>query len=639
MPSAGAGSTGSNLPSAGGAPLAAGGAGGASGGGAGIGGVDASGGSIGVAGSSAGRLPTSGWTEVDATQVQLLSGSPFYDRQELHRTGYVASWDPDQLLYLFRKLAGLPQVNGVTSGYAGWDTTTLKGHITGHFLSAASRMAVATGDSSYVTKVNYLVGELAKVQTALGGGYLAAFAKNDSEVSAPYYVHHKLLAGLVDAYVYLGNQQALDVAEKFAQYFQTSLAATNYAGDSELGAMTDVLTELSQIKNDKTYLTLAAKFEPSAFINPLAQNQDQLNGLHGNMHVAFMVGSARYANVTSDATETAASTNFWSILTLHHSYVNGGDSVHEWLTGPNVEGKDVPYSTTESCNSNNMLKMTARLMERKPSPDLGDYFERTLYNHILATVAPDTGRVTYFTPMHGDFRTYLDGTFCCVGTGLENTARYNEGIYFKSGNQLLVNLYIPSQLSWSEQGLTLQQQGYVPVTNSVTFTVTKAVQPVSATIQFRIPKWVAGAVSISVNGQAQAAGATANSFVPINRTWQTGDTVSLTLPATLRIERAKDVSSMVAVFYGPVLLAGELGSAGMPNDVATSQDAYKSVAPAAVPDIVNASASPADWLTLKDAATLTFASHDAGTASNITFAPLYAVHHQRYSVYWTLRAQ
>jgi hypothetical protein len=243
--------------------------------------------------------------------------------------------------------------------------------------------------------------------------------------------------------------------------------------------------------------------------------------------------------------------------------------------------------------------------------------------------------MTYFTPLQGDFRTYLDGTHCCVGSGIENTARYNEGIYFQRPGQLWVNLYIPSALNWTAQGLVLKQEGFPPFADKVRFTVVRAARPAEATLHLRIPGWLSGPAELSVNGRPQPAPATPSGYLSVKRIWKAGDVVTLTLPAALRLERAKDAPSMVSIFYGPLLLAGRLGREGMPNDFA-DKDAWLKLPPAPVPPIVNPSANPADWLTLVDAATLTFKAHDAGPATGIVFQPLYAVHHERYSVYWEL---
>jgi len=605
---------------------------------------------------------------MDASRVRLLPGSPFYDRQELHRTGYVGQLDPDRLLFEYRKLAGLPQPAGITRGYGGWDSGFIRGHMAGHYLSAASRMAVATGDDSFRKKALYLVAELAKCQQALNqDGYLAAFpsialdwqegtSKSAGGVVVPYYTIHKIMAGLVDAHRYLGDKQALDVALKMSACLQKRLFALppdkiermfrtdrSRNPQTEFGGMADVLTELYSITGDKKQLQLAALFNRPWLIDPLAANEDRLKSLHANTHLAQLAGIARYANVTGDTTDARASENFWEIVVRHHSFTIGGNSYKEWFDGPDVEaglsidgGKRFPSTTAESCNTQNMLKLTARLIERAPDrADYADYFERALYNHLLATVAPDTGAMTYFTPLRGDFRTYLNGTHCCVGSGIENTARYNEGIYFQRPGQLWVDLYIPSTLDWAAQGLVLKQEGFPPFTDKVRFTVVRAARTSEATLHLRIPGWLAAPVALSVNGAPQPAAATPSGYLAVKRVWRTGDVVTLTLTAALRLERAKDAPSTVSVFYGPLLLAGRLGREGMPNDFA-DKDAYLKLPPAPVPAIVNPSANPADWLTLADAATLTFKAHDAGPATGIVFQPLYAVHHERYSAYWEL---
>ena len=604
----------------------------------------------------------------DATQVRLLPGSPFYDRQELHRTGYVGRLDPDRLLFDYRKLAGLPQPAGITAGYGGWDAGFIRGHMAGHYLSAASRMAVATGDDSFRQKATYLVAELARCQQALNqDGYLAAFpslaldwqeggSKNSGGVVVPYYTIHKIMAGLVDAHHYLGDQQALDVALKMSAYLQKRLLALpsdqiermfrtdrSRNPQTEFGGMADVLTELYSVTGDKKHLELAALFNRPWLIAPLAANEDRLKALHANTHVAQLAGIARYANVTGDPADARASENAWAIITRHHSFAIGGNSYKEWFDGSDVEagpsiddGRRLPPTSAESCNTQNMLKLTARLIERTPDrADHADYFERALYNHLLATVAPDTGAMTYFTPLHGDFRTYLDGTHCCVGSGIENTARYNEGIYFHRPGHLWVNLYIPSTFDWTSQGLTLKQEGFPPATDTVRLTVVHAARPAEATLHLRVPAWLSGPVELSLNGRPQPDTAPPSSYLSVNRVWQAGDVLTLRLPATLRLEHARDVSSLVSVFYGPLLLAGRLGHEGMPGDFA-DKDAYLKLPPAPVPAIVSPSANPAHWLTLVDASTLTFKAHDAGPASGLVFQPLHAVHHERYSVYWEL---
>jgi DUF1680 family protein len=605
--------------------------------------------------------------QLDASQVRLLPGSPFYERQELHRKGYLASLAPDRLLFQYRALAGLPQADGVKAGYAGWDSGFIRGHMAGHYLSAASRMAAATGDAPFRQKADYLVAELAKCQDALKqDGYLAAFPSgafdrlegkpgNSGGVVVPYYTIHKIMAGLLDAHHYLGNTQALQVAVKMAGYFEKRLAALNsdqieriFRTDgsrnpqNEFGAMSDVLAELYEITGDKKHLEAARLFNRPWFIGPLAKGEDKLAGLHGNTHVAQVLGIAHCANLTGDADESKASENFWKLITGSHAFVIGGNSFKEWLdkpgveTGPSIDDrKELPPTTAESCNTHNLLRLAAHLFERKPSAEYVDYFERALYNHLLATVAPDNGAMTYFTPLRGHFRTYLDGTHCCVGSGIENTPRYNEGIYFQQNDSLWANLYIPSELDWREAGLVVRQEGDITRGEPVRFTVVKAGRE-SRALNFRIPHWIAEPAVLTLNGNLRERVDKPSTCVSLKREWKAGDVVTLTLPAALRLERAKDDPSMAAVFFGPVLLAGELGRENMPKDLA-DKDTHLRLPRVAVPEIVSSSTNPADWLKPIEGATLAFRAHDAGPADGIVFRPLYEVHHQRYSVYWQIR--
>ena len=616
-----------------------------------------------------GTVPVDAATAFLANQVRLLPGSPFYVRQELHRKGVLASYDPDKLLYPYRALAKLPQKEGIESGYDGWDSGFLRGHMTGHYLSAASRMAAATGSLLFRDRVNYLVGELAKCQKSLNlDGYLAGFSTaafdqlegkpgaDAGGIVVPYYTVQKVMSGLLDAHAYVGNKQALDVVTRMADYFGQRIAALNAAQidrifrtdgsrnpQNEFGAMSDVLTELFKIDQAPRHLETARMFNRAWFVGPLAEGEDNLGGLHANTHIAQAVGLANCANVNGNPLELKASENFWRLVVHRHSFANGGNSFNEWFDKPGVEAgpsiddqKVLPPTTAETCNTHNMLKLTARLFERSRRAELADYYERALYNHVLASVAPDSGAVTYFTPFHGDFRTYLNGSFCCTGTGLENTARYNEGIYFHKDDTLWVNLYIPSELSWREAGMVLRQQGDITRGDPVRLAVVQSGAQ-AVTLNLRIPAWVAKPVTVSINGKTQGVDAKPASYIALRRQWKAGDVIDLTLPAELRLEQSRDVPSMVAIFHGPVLLAGELGKGHMPASDVGDKDAFLKIAAAPVPDIVSTSGHPADWLAPLPGDPSAFRMKGAGPAEGIVLRPLFDLHHQRYSVYWRLR--
>jgi hypothetical protein len=512
-----------------------------------------------------------------------------------------------------------------------------------------------------------MVGEFAKCQEALKqDGYLAAFPSgafdrlegkpgNSAGVVVPYYTIHKIMAGLLDAYHYLGNKQALDIAVEMADYFEKRLSGLTseqieriFRTDgsrnpqNEFGAMSDVLAELYKVTKNRKHLDAGRVFNRPWFVGPLARGEDRLAGLHANTHVAQAVGLANCANIEGDPNELKASENFWRIVSRDHSFVIGGNSFKEWFDKPGVEvgacidgQKELPATTAESCNTHNMLKLAARLFERRPMAEYADFYERALYNHLLATVAPDTGAMTYFLPLHGDFRTYLQGTFCCVGSGIENTPRYNEAIYFQQDDSLWVNLYIPSELDWRQVGMVLRQEGDITRGEPVRFTVAKAAAR-RVNLRFRIPSWISAPAVVTVNDKVEESAGRPSTYVALERSWKAGDAIVLSLPASLRLEQAKDDPSRMSVFFGPVLLAGELGREKMPNDFA-DRDAYLRIPPVPVPDIVSSSANPADWLRPIPNEKRAFTMHDAGPADGIRFRPLYEVHHQRYSVYWRIR--
>jgi DUF1680 family protein len=538
----------------------------------------------------------------------------------------------------------------------------------GHYMSAASRMAAATGDERFRDRVNYIVAELARCQAAIGlEGYLAAFPTsafdrlegqdvNAQGIVVPYYTVHKIMAGLLDAHTYLGNAQALEVAEKMAAYFENRLAGlsedvreqifrTDYIRNpqNEFGAMNDVLVELFRITGDERHLSTAKLFNRDWFIDPLVQGEDRLEGLHANTHIAATIGIAATANADDDSAARTASENFWDFVVQRHSFANGGNSFKEWFDEPDVEvgasiddGKRLPSTTCESCNTHNMLRLTTRLIERSPDPEYGDYWERALFNHILATMAPDTGAVTYYTPLHGNFRTYLEGTHCCVGTGIENAPRYGEGIYFRRGDALFVNLYIPSEVTWREAGLVLRQDGDVRAGEPIRLIIVEAGDG-EAELNFRVPFWIAGPATLSIDGTVRETAASPSSYITVRRRWSAGDELVLTLPAAPRLERAMDDPAWVALFYGPTLLAGEFGDEGMPDDFA-DKDAYLDAPPVDVPDVVTSSTDPEEWLEPIPNERLAFRLRNVGPADGVVLRPIHEIHHQRFSVYWRVRS-
>ena len=624
-------------------------------------------------------------------RVRLLPGR-FKSNQDLLRTGYLAWIEPDRLLFPFRANAGLPQAPGATH-LGGWEGdsgfTAVRGHMAGHYLTAAAKMYAATGDTSFLPKIDQIVAGLKACQDALAvqeiaagrvGGYLSGFPVSDFETlennpraaPVPFYTIHKILAGLVDAHRHCGTAQALDVAIGMADYHRwrvnrltasqiEAMFRTDNGNSEEWGGMNETLADLYRLSrargdaNPGRHLEFARLFHRDWFINPLVNDQDQLAGLHANTHVPQVVGFAHVAALLPEsdpqrARLLAAAEHFWHLVTGHHWLVNGGNSYHEHFSAGGVEtgpaGSALNVATAETCNTHNMLKLTAELFQQAPSAALADYHEHALYNHILASLSPDTGMATYFVPLvSGHFKTYgrpEGSSWCCTGTGIENPARYGEGIYFHDDDTLWVNLFIPSALDWSERGLGVRLETDFPESDTVRLTLSAAA-PAAAKLRLRIPAWITGSPTLTVNGVGQTISAAAGSYAELDRSWNDGDVVALTLPRGLRLDRSMDDPTQVSLFHGPILLAGDLGTAGMPpSDQAAGQLDYQNVPRVAAPSLIAPAADELDLWVSPGAAPLTYladaAAPGATTRGRVALRPFYDIHHTRYAVYWNLVA-
>ena len=575
--------------------------------------------------------------------VRLLAG-PF--KHAMTRDAeYLLRLDADRLLSGFRKEAGLKPK---AETYGGWESMTIAGHSLGHYLSACAFMFASTGDVRLRQRVNYIIAELEECQRANGNGYVAAIPNGKKifqEVSAgdirvkpfdlnggwvPWYTLHKLFAGLLDVHRHFQNTKALSIAVKLADWADSTVAKLTEAQfqrmlDCEHGGMNEVLAELYARTGNQKYLQLSRRFHHKVVLDPLARREDRLQGLHANTQIPKLIGLARRYELTADTSDKTAAEFFWERVVEHHSYVNGGHSDGERFGEPDKLNNRLSDNTSETCNTYNMLKLTRHLFEWRASAEYGDYYERALYNHILASQNPDDGMVCYYVPLKaGSKKVYskpFDDFWCCVGTGMENHAKYGEAIYFHNHDTLWVNLFIPSELSWRAKGLSLTQETRYPEAEKVSFTV-KARRPVNLSLRLRYPGWAIGGATLTVNGQKQPIATGPGSFIELKRTWKTGDRVELTIPMSLRLETMPDNSKRVAVLYGPTLLAGELG----PEE----QASVVSLAPA----FITRDRSLDEWLKPVAGAPLTFRTANAGRPGDVKFYPFYRMHNKRYGVYW-----
>jgi len=568
--------------------------------------------------------------------VRLLEG-PFKHAMELDRA-YLLSLDVDRLLHNFRVNAGLPSS---AKPLGGWEEPNceLRGHFVGHYLTACAMMYASTGDERLKDKGNAVVSGLAECQAKIGSGYLSAYPEEFIDrvealkrVWAPYYTLHKIYAGLLDMYVYCDNQQALQVCEKFADWVISRNARLSDEQmqkmlGTEHGGMNEALANLYGLTGQQKYLKIAQRFNHMAVIGPASERQDKLTGLHANTQIPKFVGTARQYELTGQEWLKTASTFFWDTVVNERSYVIGGNSDGEGFSTKERLSEALGPNTTETCNTYNMLKLTRHLFCWKPRAEYADYYERALYNHILASQNPETGMMCYYVPLRsGSRKTYsdpLNSFWCCTGTGIENHAKYGDSIYFHSDTDLWVNLFIASELNWKAKGLKLRQETNFPDEGSSRF-VFACENPVQLNLLVRHPYWSISGFQIRVNGQAISESSTPGSYASISRVWRSGDTVEIRMPFSLRTEGFRDNPRRIAFMNGPLVLCAEVDTKkGIPAVVAQENVVLGSLKPVAgKPSIFTGSPE-------------VFRIPGQEEGPSITLEPFYKMHGDRhYVVYW-----
>ena len=596
----------------------------------------------------------------DLTNVTLLPG-PFQTNMLLDKA-YLLSLNSERLLYSFRTNVNLSTSNAVP--YGGWEapgSTLCLGHFVGHYLSACSMMYASTGDPQLKARTDYLVAELAKCQSAspaagYNAGYLSAFPESyisdvinqtqNSYFSVPWYTLHTVMAGLLDVYQHTGNNQALTVLTNMANWVQfrmDPLTASQVQGMlnyREYGGMNEVLANLYAVTGNTNYVRLAADFDKLSLFTPLSQDQDVLDGLHANTQIPEITGAAREYELTGAASYQEIANFFWNRVANYRSYVIGGNSDAEHFFPITDFPLHVTAQTCETCNTYNMLKLTRHIFEWSPSAATMDFYERALYNQILASQEPSQGMMTYFVSLKpGHFKTYStpeNSFWCCDGTGVENHSKYADTIYFHDTNSLYLNLFIPSQLSWPDKALTVRQDTAFPQsdTSVLTFQCTNAVP---LTLKVRYPSWAQSGMLLSLNGASQTITNSPGTYVSLTRNWQNNDQVQIRFTMSLRTEILQDTSNTVALFYGPLLLAGTLGTNGMPaSDFAVNQWDLLNVTDPLVPLLVGDTNSLVANVVPVSGQPLMFKTQGVARPRDVTLIPFYQLQHQRYSVYWNL---
>lgn len=600
--------------------------------------------------------------EFPLSDVVLLDG-PFKRARDLN-IKTLLQYNVDRLLAPYRKEAGLTPKG---ASYTNWDG--LDGHVGGHYLTAMAINA-AGGNAVCRQRLEYMVAELKACQEAntkqhadWGIGYVGGvpdskavwLSVKQGDLKAfhtawvPWYNVHKTFAGLRDTWVYTGN---MDAKKIFLQFCDWAINITAELSDEQMqamldteqGGMNEVLADAYQLTGNGKYLAAAKRFSHKMLLDPMAAGVDNLDNKHANTQVPKAIGFARIGELSGDPLYAAAGKFFWQTVTSNRTLAFGGNSRREFFPSAAACGDLInDVEGPESCNSNNMLKLTEDLFRMKPGAGYADYYERTMLNHILSTQNPATGGYVYFTPVRPrSYRVYSapnEAMWCCVGTGMENHGKYNEFIYTHTGDSLFVNLFVASSLRW--KGLQLKQETAFPYEEQTRLTFTEGAA--SFPLMIRYPGWVAaGALKIKVNGQAVTIDAQPSSYVAIKRRWKKGDVVEVSLPMHNTIEHLPNVPAYIAIMHGPVLLGAKTGTEDMKGLIAdasrwghipSGEKLPVDKAPFFIEDDLSAITN--GLAPVKDAPLhFTMPGVKMINAVNLELQPFYQIHDARYMVYW-----
>jgi len=596
--------------------------------------------------------------------VTLLDG-PFKQSRDLN-IEVLLKYDVDRLLAPYRKEAGLPEK---AKCYPNWEG--LDGHVGGHYLSAMAMNYAATGNAECKKRMDQMISELKACQDAnsknnpvWGKGYVGG-APNSKQIWntlqkgdfaayrsawAIWYNIHKMYAGLRDAWLYAGNEDAKTI---FIEFCNWGISITSQLTEDQMqsmldvehGGMNEVFADAYQITGDEKYLNAAKRFSHRMFLDPLSQGIDMLDNKHANTQIPKFIGFERIAELSGDEKYAKAGSFFWETVTTNRSLAFGGNSRREHFPAKEscidfINVNDGP----ESCNSYNMLKLTEDLFRVHPSAKYSDYYERTILNHILSSRHPQHGGYVYFTPARPrHYRVYSapnEAMWCCVGTGMENHGKYNQFIYTHSNDSLFLNLFIASELNWKEKGVKIKQKTSFPDEEQTRLTVTEGSS--SFKLMVRYPVWVSkGALKITVNGKEVSYTAIPSSYVSIDRKWKKGDVVQIMLPMHNTIEHLPNVPEYIAIMHGPILLGAKTGIEDLKGLIADDgrwgQNAggeYLPVdkAPILIEDDIQSIGNM--LIPVKDKPLNFTLKVKMANPAELTLEPFYKIHDARYMMYW-----
>jgi len=593
------------------------------------------------------------------SDVQLLDG-PFRTAQELDEH-YLLSLDVDRLLHNFRVNAGLKPKAPVYGGWESqepWIDIRCHGHTLGHYLSACSMMLASTGNEQLRRRVDYIVSELALCQRVSASGMVCAFPDGTAQlenslsgkpfVGVPWYTTHKVLAGLRDAHLHAHNRQAVTVMRRMADWiishasslddvqFQTMLRV-------EHGGMNEVLANLHEITGEEKYLHLAQRFSDLALLQPLSSERDTLDGLHSNTQIPKVIGFQRLYKLTGNREYGTAASFFWNTVIHQRSFATGGNGDGEHFFPVNdFAGHLSSAKTMETCCTHNMLRLTRALFMNAPQSTYVEYYERALFNGILASQDPVSGMMTYFQATRpGYVKLYCtpeNSFWCCTGSGIENHAKYGDSIYFHDDTSLYVNLFIASKLNWREKKFRITQETTFPEQARSHFSV-RVPKPTRVSLKIRHPSWCQH-MTLTLNGHLHLTSDQPGSYVEIDRIWRDGDVIEANFPMQLRMEPLPHNDSLAAIMFGPIVLAARLGS----EDIAPGADIIVNERKSGemlnvkmdIPSLPFKSDEVSNHVLRASSETLTFNLKAQNPDRQLELIPFYRIAHERYNLYWQL---
>ena len=613
------------------------------------------------------------WQAFSLSDVRLLSQGPFYKAMEKCQQ-YLLDADVERMLNRHRRQAGIEekeqypgsnQPAGTRPVY--WD----------HYLSGISLMYAQSGDERFLERVNYMIDEIymchekmrdekkdrrpwrTQALNTISGGMITL--DEPDELGFPWggtsgnfwYGIHKELAAFRDAYLYANNKKALKLYIEEADEIVDFVLNVNPdlfddMLDLEHGGMNEVFADLYALTGDRKYIDVSMKFNHQKVVLNIADGKDVLFGRHANAQIPIFAGTARQYQLTGDEVSRLATENFLDMVYRNHTTCIGGNSCYERFGRPGEITKRLGFSSCETCNSYNMLKVSLAYFESTGDLRYMDYYEKTLYNHILASQDPQSGGVTYYTALRpGSFKSYskgfdLEDVWCCVGTGMESHSQYGKAIYFHNVKDLYINLFISSELNWEEKGFRCTLETSFPEAETILIKI-KENQSFNGQIYMRYPSWLKRTPRVWINGNSVEIESCKGDYIRLSHQWQSGDEIRVEMPMDLHLEHANDDPYLSTIYYGPLVLAGELGAEKMPgSDLVRHARRYNdwitetSDIPLFIANKVDLSA----WIKQDKSNTLKFTTYNAGQlngeSKEIILVPYYQMHHQRYSVYWKI---